>query len=285
MKEVKIGVIGGSGVYEIDGAKVCASLDVSTPFGKPSDKIKICSVEGRDVAFLPRHGIGHRILPQEVNYRANIFALKKLGVKKIIAVSACGSLKNEIKPRDFVIPDQLFDRTKCRPSTFFGDGIVAHVGFAEPFCPALRKILVSSARKLKLPVHNGGTYVCMEGPQFSTKSESKVYRSLGFSIVGMTNIPESKLAREAEICYATIALATDYDVWKENEEVSVEKVVANMKFLTSNVKLLLKAAIKEISFDTDCVCESALKNAIQTEPSAINKKTARKLGILLKKYI
>ncbi len=287
MKDVKIGIIGGSGVYDIEGVKLIKNMKVSTPFGMPSDDIKIGDLNGIKIAFLPRHGVGHRFTPSEVNYRANIFAMKKIGVEKIISVSACGSLKEEIKPRDFVIPDQLFDRTKCRPSTFFGEGIVVHVGFAEPFCPSIRKILVDASRELKLPVHDGGTYVCMEGPQFSTKAESKVYRSLGFSIIGMTNIPESKLAREAEMCYATIALATDYDVWKENEEVSVEKVMGNLKYLTSNVKLLIKAAVMKLAAGDGCCgsgCRDALKYAIQTSPEAINKKTLKKLDVLLGKY-
>jgi len=285
MKDVKIGIIGGSGVYDIEGVKLVKNLKITTPFGNPSDDIKIGDINGIKIAFLPRHGIGHRFTPSEVNYRANIFALKKIGVEKIISVSASGSLKEEIKPRDFVIPDQLYDRTKGRPSTFFGNGIVAHVGFANPFCPGIRKILVETARELKLPVHDGGTYVCMEGPQFSTKAESKANRALGFSIIGMTNIPESKLAREAEMCYATIALATDYDVWKENEEVSVEKVVNNMKFLASNVKLLIKASVAKLSSAGSCSCQEALKYAIMTSPEVINKKTKKKLNVLLEKYL
>src|SRR3989339_280318 len=243
MNEVKIAIIGGSGVYEIEGIKILKEMEIKTPFGLPSDKIRIGELEGVKIAFLPRHAVGHKIMPSEVNSRANIYALKKIGVEKIISISACGSLKEEIKPRDFVIPDQLFDRTKLRPSTFFGDGIVAHVGFAEPYCPELRKILIETAKSLSLPVHAGGTYVCIEGPQFSTKAESKVYRSLGFSVIGMTNLPEAKLAREAEICFATIGLATDYDVWKEGEEVSVERVIENMHILTTNVKKLVKSVV------------------------------------------
>jgi 5'-methylthioadenosine phosphorylase len=285
MNDVKIGVIGGSGVYDIDGIKLIKKIKVKTPFGDPSDEIRIGELNGKKIAFLPRHGVGHRLNPSEVNYRANIFALKKLGVEKIISVSACGSLREEIKPKDFVIPDQVFVRTKSRPSTFFGNGIVVHIGFAEPFCPELRKLIVSSAKKLKLPVHDGGTYVCMEGPQFSTKAESKVYRSLGFSLVGMTNLPESKLAREAEICYATIGLATDYDVWKENEEVSVEKVLGNLKFLTANVKLLVKTVIDQLDDKRGCGCKDALKFAVQTSPDAINRSTKKKLDLLLKKYM
>ncbi|MDO8734445.1 MAG: S-methyl-5'-thioadenosine phosphorylase [Elusimicrobiota bacterium] len=285
MNDVKIGIIGGSGIYEIEGIKILKELKIKTPFGLPSDKIRIGELEGVNIAFIPRHAIGHKIMPSEVNSRANIFALKKIGVEKIISISACGSLKEEIKPRDFVIPDQLFDRTKSRPSTFFGDGIVAHVGFAEPYCPQLRKILIETAKSLALPVHDGGTYVCMEGPQFSTKAESKVYRSLGFSVIGMTNLPEAKLAREAEMCFATVSLATDYDVWKEGEEVSAEKVMANMKVLTTNVKKLVKSVIIKLQGERNCSCKDALKYAIMTSPKAINPKTKKKLSLLIKKYI
>jgi len=285
MNEVKIAIIGGSGVYEIEGIKILKEMEIKTPFGLPSDKIRIGELEGVKIAFLPRHAVGHKIMPSEVNSRANIYALKKIGVEKIISISACGSLKEEIKPRDFVIPDQLFDRTKLRPSTFFGDGIVAHVGFAEPYCPELRKILIETAKSLSLPVHAGGTYVCIEGPQFSTKAESKVYRSLGFSVIGMTNLPEAKLAREAEICFATVSLATDYDVWKEGEEVSAEKVMANMKVLTANVKKLVKSVIIKLQGGRNCSCKDALKYAIMTSPEAINPKTKKKLELLVKKYV
>lgn len=285
MIETKIGIIGGSGVYEIDGIKLLKKLKIKTPFGAPSDAIVLGEIDGIKVAFLPRHAVGHKIMPAEVNSRANIYAFKKIGVERIISVSACGSLKEEIKPRDFVIPDQLFDRTKSRPSTFFGEGIVAHVGFAEPYCPELRKILIETSKSLDIPVHDGGTYVCMEGPQFSTKAESKTYRSLGFSIVGMTNLPEAKLAREAEICFATIGLATDYDVWKEGEEVSVEKVIGNLNILTANVKKLVKNIIGKINSERKCFCKDALKYAIMTSPEAINSKTKQKLGLLVKKYI
>lgn len=285
MKDVKIAIIGGSGVYEIDGIKILKEMKIKTPFGLPSDKIRIGELEGVKVAFIPRHAVGHKIMPSEVNSRANIFALKKIGVEKIISISACGSLKEEIKPRDFVIPDQLFDRTKSRPSTFFGGGIVAHIGFAEPYCPQLRKILIETAKSLAIPVHAGGTYVCIEGPQFSTKAESKVYRSLGFSVIGMTNVPEAKLAREAEICFATVSLATDYDVWKEGEEVSAEKVMANMKVLTTNVKKLVKSVVMKLQGERNCSCKDALKYAIMTSPKVINPKTKKKLELLVEKYI
>jgi len=285
MDDVKIGIIGGSGVYEIEGIKILDKLKIKTPFGDPSDLITVGELDGVKVAFLPRHAVGHKITPTEINARANIFALKKIGVEKIISVSACGSLKEEIKPRDFVIPDQLYDRTKSRPSTFFGEGIVAHIGFSEPYCPQLRKILFDTAQSLKFSVHNGGTYVCIEGPQFSTKAESKVYRSLGFSVIGMTALPEAKLAREAEICIATIALATDYDVWKEGEEVSVEKIIGNMQALTANAKKIIKSVITKLQYERTCSCKDALKYAIMTSPKAMNKKTRKKLDLLIKKYI
>jgi 5'-methylthioadenosine phosphorylase len=224
-------------------------------------------------------------MPSELNSRANIYALKSLGVEQIISISACGSLKEELKPRDIVIPDQLFDRTRQRPCTFFGEGIVAHIGFANPYCPELSQTLYQAAKDLRLSVHLSGTYVCIEGPQFSTKAESKVFRSLGFSIIGMTNLPEAKLAREAEICYATLGLVTDYDVWKEGEEVSVERVVGNLLANIENVKKLVKAAIPRLERERKCECASALAYAIQTHKWAINRKTAKKLDLLVGKYL
>ncbi|MFB0526268.1 MAG: S-methyl-5'-thioadenosine phosphorylase [bacterium] len=285
MGEVKIGVIGGSGIYDIEGITETRKQKIRTPFGNPSDTIVIGNLEGIPVAFLPRHGRGHFIAPSELNSRANIYALKSLGVEQIISISACGSLKEELKPRDIVIPDQLFDRTRQRPYSFFGEGIVAHIGFANPYCPELSGILYQVAKDLGLSVHLGGTYVCIEGPQFSTKAESKVFRSLGFSIIGMTNIPEAKLAREAEICYATLGLVTDYDVWKEGEEVTVERVVGNLLANIENVKKLIKAVVPRIERERKCECASALAYAIQTREWAINKKTARKLDLLVGKYL
>ena len=285
MEEVKIGVIGGSGIYDIEGITETRKQKIKTPFGDPSDTIVVGNLEGIPVAFLPRHGRGHFIIPSELNSRANIYALKSLGVEQIISISACGSLKEELKPRDIVIPDQLFDRTRQRPYTFFGEGIVAHIGFANPYCTELSGILYRVAKDLGLSVHLGGTYVCIEGPQFSTKAESKVFRSLGFSIIGMTNLPEAKLAREAEICYATLGLVTDYDVWKEGEEVTVERVVANLLANIENVKKLIKAAIPRLKRERKCECASALAYAIQTREWAINRKTARKLNLLLGKYL
>ena len=285
MEEVKIGVIGGSGIYDIEGITEMRKEKIRTPFGDPSDTIVIGRLGGIPVAFLPRHGKGHSIMPSELNSRANIYALKSLGVEQIISISACGSLKEELKPRDIVIPDQLFDRTRQRPYTFFGEGIVAHIGFANPYCSELSRILYQVAKDLGLSAHLGGTYVCIEGPQFSTKAESKVFRSLGFSIIGMTNLPEAKLAREAEICYATLGLVTDYDVWKEGEEVSVDKVIANMLANIENVKKLVKAAIPRLERERKCECASALAYAIQTRKWAINRRTARKLELLIGKYL
>lgn len=285
MQEVKIGVIGGSGIYDIEGITETRKEKIRTPFGDPSDTIVIGNLEGIPVAFLPRHGRGHFIMPSELNSRANIYALKSLGVEQIISISACGSLKEELKPRDIVIPDQLFDRTRQRPYTFFGEGIVAHIGFANPYCLELSQTLYQVAKDLRLSVHLGGTYVCIEGPQFSTKAESKVFRSLGFSIIGMTNLPEAKLAREAEICYATLGLVTDYDVWKEGEEVSVERVVGNLLANIENVKKLIKAAIPRLERERKCECASALAYAIQTRKWAINRRTAKKLDLLIGKYL
>jgi len=285
MEEVKIGVIGGSGIYDIEGITEMRKQKIRTPFGDPSDTVVIGNLEGIPVAFLPRHGRGHFIAPSELNSRANIYALKSLGVEQIISISACGSLKEELKPRDIVIPDQLFDRTRQRPYTFFGEGIVAHIAFANPYCPELSGILYRVAKDMGLSVHLGGTYVCIEGPQFSTKAESKVFRSLGFSIIGMTNIPEAKLAREAEICYATLGLVTDYDVWKEGEEVTVERVVGNLLANIDNVKKLIKATIPRLGRERKCECASALAYAIQTREWAINRKTARKLDLLIGKYL
>jgi len=285
MEKVKIGVIGGSGIYDIEGITETRKQKISTPFGDPSDTIVIGNLEGIPVAFLPRHGRGHFIMPSELNSRANIYALKSLGVEQIVSISACGSLKEELKPRDIVIPDQLFDRTRQRPYTFFGEGIVAHIGFANPYCPELSQTLYQAAKDLRFSVHLGGTYVCIEGPQFSTKAESKVFRSLGFSIIGMTNLPEAKLAREAEICYATLGLVTDYDVWKEGEEVSVERVVGNLLANIENVKKLIKTAIPRLERERKCECASALAYAIQTHKWAINRRTARKLNLLIGKYL
>jgi len=284
--DIKIGIIGGSGVYNIEGIKDIKEYKINTPFGKPSDNIIVGELEGKKVAFLPRHGRGHFISPTEINARANIYALKLLGVEFLFSISACGSLKEEIKPRDFVIPDQIYDRTKFRIPTFFRDGLVSHVSFAEPYCENLRKLIYECCKKLNLNTHFCGTYVCIEGPQFSTKAESKVYRQLGFDIIGMTAIPEAKLAREAEICYATIGIVTDYDVWKEGNEVTADEVLRNLNLNVENSKKLLKLVIKNLDITKrDCSCKDALKYAIFTQKEKINKKTYQKLKLLIGKYI
>lgn len=280
-----IGVIGGSGVYEIDGIQNLKEVRVKTPFGNPSDAIMVGRLEGVDVAFLPRHARGHTILPSELNSRANIWALKSLGVEQIVSVSACGSLKEELPPRHFVIPDQLFDRTKSRPgSTFYGEGIVGHTSFAHPYCGDLSRRVFDAGKSLQLPMHLGGTFVIIEGPNFSTKAESHVWRNFGFSIIGMTNLPESRLAREAEICYATIGLVTDYDVWKEGEEVTTDKVLQTIHENVANVKKLLKAAIPRLARERNCECASAARFAVQTNPKAFNRKTFKKLELIIGKY-
>lgn len=285
-EKATIGIIGGSGVYEIEGLEKVKEVKVETPFGDPSDKIILGRLEGVDCAFLPRHGRGHWIIPAQINSRANIYALKKLGVEQIISISACGSLREHIGPRDFVIPDQLFDRTKMRPSSFFETGLVGHIGFANPFCGELSRRIYRAAKSLNLPVHLGGTYVCIEGPQFSTKAESAVNRILGFSIIGMTALPEAKLAREAEICYTIIGLVTDYDVWKEEEQVSIETVLNNMKANVENVKQLIKTVLPNlINPERKCECASALKYAVITQKDKIDKHLYRKLQLLIGKYI
>lgn len=284
-KPKMVGIIGGSGLYDIEGFDNRKEVRVKTPFGDPSDSIITGTIDGRPVAFLPRHGRGHRILPTEVNSRANMYALKKLGVEIIIAISATGSMKEKIKPRDFVIVDQVFDRTRLRPNTFFGDGVVAHISFDEPYCPSLRKALIKACKSIKIRHHTKGTYVCIEGPSFSTRAESRIYRSWGVDVIGMTNLPEAKLAREAELCYATVALVTDYDVWKTGEEVTVERVIANLNANVKNVKKLIKRVLSLIDDNAQCNCTSALRNAIMTEKKKIPPKTLRKLQLLIGKYL
>jgi 5'-methylthioadenosine phosphorylase len=288
--KVSLAVIGGSGLYEMEGMAGVREVKIRTPFGNPSDAVVIGTLEGNRVAFLPRHGRGHRVNPSEVNHRANIYVLKTLGVEQIISVSACGSLKEELKPRDMVFPDQIFDRTKSRPCTFFEKGIVAHVGMANPYCQELAQHLFETATGLGFRAHKGGTYVCIEGPQFSTKAESRVYRSMGFSVIGMTNIPECKLAREAEICYASVALVTDYDVWHE-EPVTIDMVIGNLNANTANVKQLLKAAISKVAERSclpagrcRCECATALQYAILTDKKRIPTKVKNDLKPLIGKY-
>lgn len=278
-----IGIIGGSGIYDMEGLEILGERRVETPFGQPSAEILLASVKGKRVAFLPRHGKGHRFNPSEVPYRANVFALKSLGVRVIYSVSAVGSLREELAPRDFVLPDQIIDRTMRRPGTFF-DGMAVHVGFAEPFCRRLHDTVASAAKGLPLTLHRGGTYVCMEGPLFSTRAESELHRSWGASVIGMTAIPEAKLAREAEICYATVALVTDYDVWKD-EHVSVDAVLAVLKDNSTNAKKLLVRLIETTDTDAECGCHGALANTIMTSPNLVSNETRRSLAPLLGRYL
>ncbi len=281
-----LGIIGGSGLYEMEGLTDIESRKLLTPFGDPSDEVLTGVLGDTRMAFLPRHGRGHRILPSEINYRANIFALKVLGVDTIIAVSAVGSMKEEIRPGDMVVPHQFIDRTKGRPSTFFGDGIAAHVAFADPVCHSIADVLAGSVAEDGETVHQGGTYICMEGPQFSTRAESFLYRSWGVDVIGMTNIPEAKLAREAEICYATLALATDYDCWHETEEdVSVEGILEIMHKNVEAAKRIIDKSAAKIGDRKPCGCAEALKFAIVTDPAAIPEGTKRKLEPILGKYL
>lgn len=279
---MKIGIIGGSGIYNPSMFDNVRPVSVDTPFGMPGDQVIMGEYKGIEVAFLSRHGKGHRFSPSKVNYRANIIALKKLGVTHIISASAVGSLREDYRPLDIVIPDQIFDRTKERPSTFFEEGIVAHIGFADPFCPVLSRILFEVSSE-KYPTHGKGTYLCMEGPQFSTRAESKVYRAMGFDIIGMTALPEAKLAREAEMCYATVATITDYDVWHE-EPVSIEQVIENAVKNEKAVQDIIKGAIERVPEAAGCSCQSALCGAIATSPDLIPIETRRKLSDILNKY-
>ncbi len=282
-----IGILGGTGLYEIDGIEDIREVRIRTPFGSPSDPFIIGTLAGRRVAFLARHGRGHRVLPAEVNYRANIFGLKKLGVERIISVNSVGSLREDIRPRDIVIADQFFDRT-CRPNTFFGEGIVAHVSFGQPVCPALVKVLYDTAVGQGLRVHRGGTYISIDGPAFSSKAESLAYRSWGADVIGMTSATEAKLCREAEICYATLSLVTDYDVWHETEApVTVELVLQNLSHNIGNAKTVIRKALAALGREgvRGCDCGSSLKNTIVTDPAAIPAATRRKLGLLVDKYL
>ena len=284
--QAEIGVIGGSGLYEMDGLTDISTVRVDTPFGEPSDEFVLGTLEGRRLAFLPRHGRGHRLLPSEINYRANIYAMKKLSVRRIISVSAVGSMKEKIEPGHIVIPDQFYDHTKHRVSTFFGEGIVAHVGLADPVCTELSEILYESGKKAGATVHKGGTYICMEGPQFSTRGESNIYRKWGVDVIGMTNATEAKLAREAEICYATLALSTDYDCWHETEEdVTVDAVIATLKMNVETAKTIIQWAVTAVPQTRSCPCAEALKYAIMTPGDLIPDATKEKLDLIIGKHI
>ncbi len=285
-KKATIGVIGGSGLYEMEGLTNVRTTRVATPFGKPSDEYIIGTLHGRQVAFLPRHGRGHRIMPTDINYRANIYGMKNLGVERIISVSAVGSMKEEIKPGDIVIPDQFYDHTKHRRSTFFGNGVVAHVGMAEPVCAGLSSILIDAGVTVGATVHRGGTYLCMEGPQFSTRAESMTYRTWNVDVIGMTNATEAKLAREAEICYSTIALATDYDCWHHSEEaVTVEAVLEVMKHNIETSKSMIRQAVRMLSGERACGCGDSLRNTIMTPVKLIPAKVKKELAPIIGKYL
>jgi 5'-methylthioadenosine phosphorylase len=285
-EKISIGVIGGSGLYEMEGLTKITSIKMTTPFGKPSDEYIVGTLHGKRVAFLPRHGRGHRILPTDINYRANIYGMKKLGVERIISVSAVGSMKEEIKPGDIVLPDQFYDHTKHRRSTFFGNGAVAHVSMAEPICGCLSAVLAEAGAAAGAVLHRGGAYLCMEGPQFSSRGESLVYRTWNVDVIGMTNATEAKLAREAEMCYSTIALATDYDCWHQSEEaVTVEAVLAVMKKNIETSKAMIREAVRMLPDTSACACNDALRNAIMTPAKLIPAKTKKDLALIIGKYV
>ncbi len=287
MNEAQIGVIGGSGLYEMEGLRVIDELKIETPFGEPSDPYVIGEVDGTRVAFLSRHGRGHRRLPTELNYRANLFGFKLLGVHTILSASAVGSMKEEYHPTDILFPDQFIDRTRHRPDTFFGDGIVAHVAFADPICAGVSFLMGDVARKAGARVHMGGTYVCIEGPQFSTRAESSLYRSWGVDVIGMTNLQEAKLAREAEICYATMALITDYDCWHESaEDVSVEQIMSYLRANAEMAQKILRNSIAGVSARRrECGCANALQYAIVTDPGVIPASIKSNLKPIIGRYI
>jgi 5'-methylthioadenosine phosphorylase len=283
----KIGIIGGSGLYNIEGIRNIRKVAVNTPFGKPSDKFILGELEGKEVVFLPRHGLGHRVSPSCINYRANIFGMKKLGVGRIISVSACGSLKEELKPLDFVVVDQFVDRTNSgREMSFFTRGIVAHIEFSHPVCSCLSQLIYDSGKDLKINIHPKGTYINMEGPAFSTLAESNLYRSWGMDIIGMTNMAEAKLAREAGICYATLAAITDYDCWHpQHESVTIEMIIGNLNRNIESSKKILSSVMRNIPGRCSCGCPDALKYAMVTDKKLIPAKTKKDLGIIIGKYL
>ena len=286
MQEAEIGIIGGSGLYSMPGLTDIHEQALSTPFGDPSDSFILGNLEGRKVAFLARHGRGHRLLPSELNFRANIYAMKQLGVERIVSVSAVGSLKEEHKPTDFVVPDQFIDRTFLRTSTFFGNGVVGHVAFGDPVCATVAKAAVDACAAAGVVGKSGGTYVCMEGPQFSTKAESNLYRSWGADVVGMTNLQEAKLAREAEICYATVAMVTDYDCWHPgHDSVTVDQIVAVLHQNAENAAKVVRATVAALPSERTCACASAAKYAILTQPAAIPPEAKERLKLLFGKYL
>jgi 5'-methylthioadenosine phosphorylase len=285
MSEVKLAVIGGSGVYDIEALTDIEECHISTPFGDPSDSIVVGTLSGKRIAFLPRHGRGHRLTPSEVPYRANIWALKSLGVERIISIGACGSMREKYAPRHIVIPDQVYDNTKRRDYSFFGDGLVAHIGIADPFCPHLRQVLYEAVEKAGGTVHMGGTFIVIEGPRFSTRGESNIYRSWGVDIIGMTAVPEAQLAREAEICYATMAHVTDYDVWHEEEEaVNVEMLIANLMANAALSKTAIAELVPMLTDERPCDCASTVSTAIITRRDVIPEAKIEQLGPIVAKH-
>ena len=281
-----IGIIGGSGLYSMPGFEAQQQVDLETPWGKPSDPYVVGTLAGREVAFLARHGVGHRISPSEINFRANVYGFKALGVERIISLSAVGSLKDDHKPLQFLIPDQFFDRTQRRPSTFFGDGLVAHISFADPVCPQLSDVVQQACAKAGVEAKKGGTYICMEGPAFSSKAESHIYRSLGMDVIGMTNLPEAKLAREAEICYVTVAMVTDYDCWHPHHDaVTVTDILSVLNQNAQHACAVVATAVAAMPDARDCKCGLALQHAIITDPKVIPADTRQKLELLVGKYL
>lgn len=286
MKNVKYGFIGGTGLYEVEGANTIEEIELDTPWGKPSDTIIVSEIDGIQAAFLPRHGKGHKVVPHEVNARANIAALKMIGVEQVIAFSAVGSLKEEIKPLDFILPTQVIDRTKVRSSTFFENGVVAHVPFGDPFCLRLQEIIKPLAKEVGVTLHTDETLICMEGPAFSTRAESNLYRSWGAGIINMSTLPEAKLAREAELCYSVVCMSTDYDCWKEDEEdVTLDMVIKNLTTNANNAKSLLKLILKDLNRERTCGCKEATKFSIVTSPEVRNPETVAKLKTIFPEYV
>jgi 5'-methylthioadenosine phosphorylase len=285
-QELVVGVIGGSGLYAMEGLEDLREVELSTPFGSPSDAFLTGRLDGVSMVFLPRHGRGHRFSPSEINFRANIWGLKRLGVTRVLSISAVGSMREDIAPGDFVVIDQFIDRTRHRRDTFFENGVVAHVMFADPVCPEVRAAALAAARSARVRAHDGGTYLNMEGPQFSTRAESRLYRAWGVDVIGMTNLQEAKLAREAELCYATVAMSTDYDCWhEEHEAVSVEAVVAIMNQNVGNARSLIRAAVPHLTASPRCGCQDALRFAIMTAPDRIPAEARTRLGLLIERYL
>ncbi len=287
MEKAQIGIIGGSGLYQMEGLTDMREIGVETPFGKPSDNFIIGALEGVRVAFLARHGRGHRLTPSELPFRANIYAMKMLGVERIISASAVGSLQEQYAPMDIVIPDQFFDRTRGRVSTFFGEGVVGHISFAHPICKSLGDTLAGAGESAGIRIHRGGTYLCMEGPAFSTLAESRLYRSWGMDVIGMTNLQEAKLAREAEICYSTMAMVTDYDCWHpDHDAVTVEMIIEYLNKNSANAQMIIRDAVRRLAATPrDCKCGSALKHAILTPPGLIPAETKKNLAAIIGKYV